>query len=614
MRQLVCLLLLVCFSSVSFASDIPVFFGEEVVVTASRRIQPASEPSSPVKVITEEDINKSGAKTAADALRAISSVNIKSTGGLGGISTLRLRSASSSQVLLLLNGQKINSALLGVFDLNDIPVSNIKKIEVVEDSLSSIYGADAVGGVINIITRSHDERPVSVSVNYGSFGEIGLSGAAGGTIYGLGYYMSLDDIRSDGFRQNSDYRNRGYSIAIDWGGTASLKYDVLSSERGNPGVPSSDDDPWSASTPSDRQKDFYGNLVLGLQGEHFGSKSKLTLFETVQDQNVHYVDSFSGLFNDDRYFSRIYGSEYQNIYRFSSSVLTSGVEWKRSAGISSKAGAHDVDNSSAYFSLDSGPGLPMAANIGARYDSSPVWGGVVNPRAGMVVNIPGGAVLRYSVSQAFRAPTINELYWREPSWGMFGNPDLRPEKSRSFNAVLERAFGGDLVSIGYYSNRIEDMISWTETSPWVWQPENINAARIEGISLGAKKEITAGLALYADYNTENVTDTASGLFVPYSPVYKFNAGIEIIERGLSIRLNSRDVSKVYTDTANTKTLPAYRVVDLVASKKAGLLNVRASLLNIFDEKYFESTGYSQVDWQERGYPMPGRRFEVRLSY
>lgn len=614
MRKFACLILLLCLPSVSLAFEAPVFYGEEIVVTASRRLQPASELSSPMKVLTSKDINKTGAKTAAEALKSAADVNIKSTGGLGGISTLRLRSASSSQVLLLVDGQKINSSLLGVFDLNDIPVSNIDRIEIVADSLSSIYGADALGGVINIITKDFQDMPVTASVNYGSFGELGFSAGAGGALSAIKYRVFFQDLKSDGFRQNSDYKNQGYGLALELADTASLKYDVTRSQRGNPGVPASDTDAWSASTPFDRQQDFYGNLILGLKGDCYGSSSKLTIFETVQDQNVRYIDSFTGLFIDDRYYSRIYGAEYQNILRTSSSVLTTGVEWKRSAGESSKAGTRDLDNSSSYFSLDIGPGLPMSANLGARYDMSPVWGGVVNPRAGMVIDLSEGRRLRYSVSKAFRAPTINELYWNEPSWGMFGNPDLRPEKGESFSLVFDSSSEFGSLSAGYYLNRITDMISWAETSPWVWQPSNISSARIEGFTLGGKKEIFPGVSFYADYIRESVTDTGSGMSIPYSPEYKLNTGLELAARDLAINLNIRDVSSVYTDAANTNTLPAYRVADLVVTKKAGLADVSASIMNISDEKYFESSGFSQADWQERGYPMPGRRFEIRVSY
>ncbi|MFA5105146.1 MAG: TonB-dependent receptor [Candidatus Margulisiibacteriota bacterium] len=613
MRKTICLLLLLCFSSVSFASDVPVFFGEQIVVTAARRIQPMSQASSPVKVIRARDIDKTGAKTVAEALKSVAEINVKSTGGLGGISTLRLKSASSSQVLILVDGQKINSTLLGVFDLNDIPVSNIERIEIVEDSLSSIYGADALGGVINIITKSAQEKPVTASVNYGSYGEIGAYIGAGGSFSGLSSQVFYQDIKTDGFRQNSDYQNRGYGLSMNWADFVSLKYNVTNSERGNPGVPASDTDSWSASTPFDRQKDFYGNLSLDLMNRADNSLNKLTLFETTQNQHVHYQDSFTGLFTDDRYFSRIYGSEFQNITRFSGAILTTGAEWKRSMGESSKAGNHSLDNSSVYVNLDSGAGLPLAANFGIRYDNSGVWGRELTPRVGMIVDLSGGNRIRYSFAKAFRAPTINELYWNEPSWGMYGNPDLRPEKSDSFNIAFDKFSGNDSLSAGYYSTGITDMISWTQTSPFVWQTQNISSAKVEGISLGLRKEFLPGASFYTNYNKENVTDISSGKAIPYSPDYKLNAGLELAARGLSINLNSKDVSSVYTDTDNTKQLPAYRVVDLIVSKYILSAELTASLLNIFDEKYFESAGYSTVDWQERGYPMPGRRFEVKVT-
>lgn len=613
MRKSICLFLLLCFSSVSFAADVPIFSGDQIVVTAVRRPQPISGSSSTVKIISSDDIGKTGAKTVAEALKSVTEVNVKSTGGLGGISTVRLKSASSSQILLLVDGQKINSALLGVFDLNDIPVLNIDRIEIVEDSLSAIYGADAMGGVINIITKGTKMKPLTASVNYGSFGEFGAYLSSTGTLSDLSYQVFFQDLKSEGFRQNSDYKNQGYGVSLDWKDSLSLKYNTANSEKGNPGVPASDTDSWSASTPFDRQKDFYGNLSIDLKNRIGDSSNKLTLFENTQNETVHYQDSFTGLFTDDRYFSRIYGSELQNITRFSRAVLTSGVEWKRSIGDSSKAGDHNLDNSSVYVNLDSGSGLPMSANFGLRYDNSPVWGSELMPRVGMIIDLSGGNRLRYSLAKAFRAPTINELYWSEPSYGMYGNPDLKPEKSDSFNIVLENICGNDSLSAGYYSNRMTDMISWVQTSPFVWQTQNISSAKVDGVSLGVKKEFLPGASIYVSYNGENVTDLSSGKKIPYSPDYRVNAGLELSSGGLRININSKDVASVYTDTANTQTLPPYRVVDLIVSKNIFSAKMTASVLNIFDERYYESTGYSTVDWKERGYPMPGRRFEVKFS-
>jgi len=613
MRKSICLFLLLCFSSVSFASDVPVFSGDQIVVTAVRRPQPISGSSSTVKIISSDDIGKTGAKTVAEALKSVTEVNVKSTGGLGGISTVRLKSASSSQILLLVDGQKVNSTLLGVFDLNDIPVLNIDRIEIVEDSLSAIYGADAMGGVINIITKGTKMKPLAASVNYGSFGEFGAYLSSGGSLSDLSYQVFFQDLKSEGFRQNSDYKNQGYGVSLDWKDSLSLKYNAANSEKGNPGVPASDTDSWSASTPFDRQQDFYGNLSIDLKNRIGDSSNKLTLFENTQNETVHYQDSFTGLFTDDRYFSRIYGSELQNITRFSRAVLTSGVEWKRSIGDSSKAGDHNLDNSSVYVNLDSGSGLPMSANFGLRYDNSPVWGSELMPRVGMIIDLSGGNRLRYSLAKAFRAPTINELYWNEPSYGMYGNPDLKPEKSDSFNVVLENICGNDSLSAGYYSNRMTDMISWVQTSPFVWQTQNISSAKVDGVSLGVKKELLPGALIYASYNGENVTDLSSGKKIPYSPDYRVNAGLELSSNGLCININSKDVATVYTDTANTQTLPPYRVVDLIVSKNIFSAKMTASVLNIFDERYYESAGYSTVDWKERGYPMPGRRFEVKFS-
>lgn len=612
MRKFACLVLLLCLPSVSLALDAPVFYGEEIVVTASRRLQPLLETFSSVKVIKAEDIEKMGAKTAADALRSVPGIYVKSSGDLGSISMVRLRSATASQVLILMDGQTINSPLLGLADLGDIPVYNIERIEIVEDSISSFYGSAALGGVINIITKKAQDRPITASLNYGSYGQIGGYIGLSGKHDDITSYAFYQDIKTDGFRQNSDYKNRGYGLDLSFGTAAFVKYNTSNSVRGNPGVPTSDSDPWSASYPLDRQKDFSSNLSVGFRKDIGNSMNKIVVSDNMQDQNVLWED-YLGALNESRNYGRISGGEYQNVSTISNATLTSGIEFKRSIGEASAGGTgnRSIDNTSVYIGLDSAARLPMSASFALRVDSNSVWGAEINPRVSAALNIGDAERIRYSFAQAFRAPTINELYWDTRPW-MFGNPDLKPEKSNSFNIFYEKTVAGSSLSVGYYSNSISNMILWTTMPDYTYVPVNINS-KVDGIEASLEKQIFPDIFAYVRYNNESSVDLSTGKTIFYSPAYKLNMGARLTKGPLSFNLNSRDVSSVYTDPMNTNTLPAYRVVDLTVVGMLLTSKISASILNIFDEKYFESLGNDKL-WQERGYPMPGRRFEIRVSY
>jgi len=595
-------------------ADVPVFYGEELIVVATKSLLPVSKTFQKVRVITQDEIKKSGVKTVSEAIDLVSTIKVKSTGYLGSISSTRMKSATASQVLLLLDGQKINSPLLGMFDLNDIQVSDVERIEIVEDSLSYLFGADAVGGAINIVTKDDKSHKINAAISYGSYNQSSYSVSAASSLANLSFGFDFNNLRTDGFRQNSDYKNNSLSLFAEYAGNLMIKYRLANSDRGNPGVPPSDNDSWAASTPNDRQKDFYGNLLIDIKGDYFGLLDKISFSENVQNENVHFFDVFSGSFTDEDYFGRILTLNAQKSISFSNSNLIYGCDFKRSDGKSAKTGEHSIDNSSIFLNLSSNIDLPLAANFGLRYDDSKVWGSQLTPAVLMRANLGEFGRLKYSFSKSFRAPTINELYWDEPSWGMFGNPNLKPEKGSSFGVYYEKDLYGSNIELGYYQNNISDMITWKETSPFVWQTTNIDSAKIEGVTFGIKKELIKGVRVFVDYNNESVVDLSSQKTIPYSPAYKINSGIELFADGLTINLRSKDVSQVFTDSNNLKTLPAYRVVDLTLLKKIYDIIFSASVMNLFNETYYESVGNSQVDWKERPYPMPGRRFEIRLSY
>ena len=616
MKKLVCLLFLSLFVVPVFAKDAPMFYGEQVIVTASKYFQPIRQSFSNVAVISSSEIQSSGSKTVADALRLSDGVNVKSNGYLGGIATVKIRSAASEQVLVLLDGARINSSLLGLTDLNDIATDNIDRIEIVKDPISVLYGSDAMGGVINIITKKKDLTPVSFSAKAGSFGELSGNISTSGQIGKLYYLASYNNLKSDGFRVNSDYQTQGFNLNLSVEDLAELRFNTAKSDRGNPGVPSSDTDPSSASTPFDRQKDNYSNIVISFSPKTSSNvSSTLLISQNTSDQNVHYADTFvPGVFYDDNYLSRSTGVELQNnIIENKYSSLSAGLEWRRNFGQGPRTGTHFLDNAAVYLDQSVGKGLPMSADLGVRLDKNSGFGDVINPRVAFLIS-GKDVLLRTSISRAFRAPTINELYWDDPSWGMFGNPNLKPETSTGVSIDLEKNFSFANISANYYQNNIENMIKWSQTAMFVWQPVNIDKAKVEGLEIKTEGKIADNASAYASYTTEKAQNLTTGKEIIYTPSSKAGAGVDIeMPQDISLSADYRYVSEVYTDSLNTTKINPYSLVDLGFSKKLGSANVTIRINNLFNETYYEATGFSPVDWKERGYPMPGRSFEISVS-
>ena len=289
-----------------------------------------------------------------------------------------------------------------------------------------------------------------------------------------------------------------------------------------------------------------------------------------------------------------------------------GLETRKDSGESPETGSNTLDNNSAYINGELGPKAPLSVNAGARIDDSSVWGSVIDPRVGAKLWIED-TMIKMSVSQSFRAPTINELYWNDPSFGMFGNPALQPERATSLNISADREMGWSSISCNYYLNKISDMIDWEQTGAFTWSPVNISSAKVEGVVVEARSRIMDNMTLKLGYNYEKATDTATGLTIAYSPEQKFNAGLEIMLCGTTTDFNVRSVSQVFTDTLNTKILPGYNVADANIGWSIAGAAVSLGVYNIFNEQYSEAVGNDPTTYAARNYPMPGRNFEISVK-
>ena len=616
MKKVAALLLLALMSVPAVSFETRIYYGEPVIVTALKRPILISKVLENVSVIDSKEIELSGAKNAADILRGRSSVYVKSAGGLSGISSIKIKSASAEQVLVLVDGARMNSTLLGMTDLNNIPASSIERIEIISDPMSGIWGADALGGVINIITKRSQDKPVQISLKGGSFGQIDSFIGASAKSGPLDYYVSYGYLKSDGYRVNSDYSSGNFSLDISSGKAASVNYSVSNSQRGNPGVPSSDNDPASSSTPNDRQSDSISKILISLDpGKGQEGYPKLNLSQIEWSERTHYEDWYNPLlFYDDTYVSKISQAElFSTISAGANTKMTGGLEFKRNFGQSPKALAHAVDNSAIYFNGQTGENLPATVSYGLRYDFNSAFGSVLTPKLGCVFNYDNNTSVRLNLATAFRAPTINELYWDDPAFLTFGNPNLRPETSNSAGITLEKKVFGIEASINYYYTRISDMIKWSQTGPLSWQPVNLDRTRIEGIQLNIKKELLKGLELSSGWDNESCVDENTLKTLTYSPKNKINVALNYTCGDTSARIAYRYLSDVFTDAANSALISGYQTVDLGLSKKIREMSIMLLLENLFNENYFESVGTSLVDWKERGYPMPGRRISVGIE-
>lgn len=585
----------ICLTAPSAADNLPHFYGDEVVVTATKQLKTSSE--IPWNTTTLSQLELRQFTTVGQALQTVAGVDSQSYGGLGALNSVRLRGANSSQVLVLIDGRRINSPTLGMFDFGDLLTDDLERVEVVRAPLSALYGSDAVTGAINLITK--DKSGSTAALEYGSFNTQGLKVSFdAGNLFLNAKYLS-----SDGFRQNGDYLAKSfygkYSLPISFLGHWTLDLGLYDSNKGVPGVPTSEADPYSATEPNDRQTDKNMLAGVNLKGEGY----QFNVYNATTDQKL------------DPY---IWGASQNKTNRLAAGWeqtlgnLLYGVETREDRGQTMYSGDHTIRNYAVYVQEETSLNDRLGLIFGLRADRHSTAGTAFSPRAGLNYQLAKRTYFKASVGSAFRAPTLNELYWND-GW-MFGDPNLKPERSFSYELSLEKELGYDSYTrISYYSAKTTDMILWDwQSSTIETRAKNVGQVDAEGVEFELVKKLGGEGKAFLNYTYQRAVDSqdfdplAVGKTIRYTPANKFNLGVLYAGTGIYLR----HVGEQYADSYNTVKLPAFTVVDLKLASR----NLTFAVDNLFDEKYSEAVGNDPMTYAVRNYPMPGRSYKLSLKW
>jgi outer membrane cobalamin receptor len=592
----------------AFASDIPRFYGDEVVVSASRIIQPQSKNPWNTFIIKGTELRNF--KNLGEALRVVTGADVTAYGTLGSLHSVRLRGANASQVLMLIDGRRINSPTLGMFDAGDIMVENIERVEVVKAPLSALYGSDAVSGVINIITKSPRGDRKSFFVSTGSFD----SQQYKFTWEGGNYLLSGDYLRSAGFRTNGDYLGKNFY--------GKLRLPILSGEvfadvnyydavKGVPGVPTLEADPSSASEPGDRQSDLNILTSAGIKGDNF----QLRIYQNTYTQAL--APYIWGASTNESWQT---GIDWQHSIDIGLGKMLYGLENREDKARTTMSGEHAVNNYAAFIQDEVQLGDRYTLIASLRGDRHSTAGRSINPRVGVVYQPYDGLKLRLSGGTAFRAPTLNELYWND-GW-MFGDSNLKPERSTAYEIGLERKLSESTAArVNYFASTTSDQILWDwKSSTTETRAKNVGEVYSEGVEFEWEKKIGESGRAFINYTYQTAVDRkdfdplAVGKTIRYTPQTKYNAGFFMGSSSVLIK----HVGERYADQYNSVKLPAYTVVDFKYSKKVGSLGLQLSIDNLLDEKYSEAVGTyfdpATFASEPRNYPMPGRRYSIGVQW
>ena len=500
------------------------------VVTATGFPSGIDELGSSISVVTAEDIARHQWRTLPQILRGIPGLGLTQVGGPGGAATIFIRGANSNHTKVLIDGVAVNNPSVGgVFDFSHILASDIERVEVLRGPQSGLYGSDAIGGVINIITKKGaGPARIEASVEGGSFGTFNQTAALRGAGERFSYNVDASHFHADkavtplellppGARRNDDrYDNVGVSTRLGFDASEVLGFDFSARAVKSRLDYTGDDFSVYPSVPASRQsrqqdRDLFAQagLRLTLLDGAFDNRFRVSharFRSEIQDPDTDFGPT-PPVFNRGSRTSQ----DWQGTLSFAAGrKLALGLENTIERLDRSPVSASN-DNQAAFAELQWRVVDALSVNASFRHDDHERFGGQNTWRFAPSWTLPGiGMRLKASYGTGFKAPSLTQLYVDYPSFNFFANPDLKPERSRGWDAGFEQDVNSGHVRFGatYFRNRIEDLI---DNNASFTSYINLGKANTHGLESFVAVDVGDRLSLRADHTRVVARDAATSL-------------------------------------------------------------------------------------------------------
>jgi len=593
MRALTCLFLFLFIVSAAAAEErIKV---QEVVVTATKIEEPLEDTTSDVTIIRGEDIKKLNVALVPDVLRRLSSLDVVQSGGDGKVTSVFLRGADAKQTLVMIDGIKVNSPTTGGFDFSGISVDDIERIEIVKGAQSPVYGSEAAGGVINIITKKGEVKfRAEGSFEGGSLSTYYPTLAVSGSDKTFNYRVTGTYFQTDGISAAKDggerdgYRNASASWKFGYKPSDILELDLTGRYYYDRSELDGFDFVTGRAADALNFVQHGHHFLLGLVGRLYLADKWEQVFtlSTVNDR-LKFKDP-DNAFNEADITGSRYVADWQNNFYISSYfTVTAGIEYKVESGDNKGNFDQSVDNTAGYLNLRVKSATEgLAFNAGLRYDNNEMAGSEMTYRLGASYTLKdAGLTLKVSYGSGFRTPSLNDLYFP-----FYGNPNLLPETSTSLDITAIKTLFSDRLSlsVAYFKQDYKNLI---QSDPRTFTAENIASASIQGFEVEGMLRVLEGLDLKAGYTYLDTEDKNTGLPLNRRPTNKFTFSIAYATGPLSVVADYIYVGSRYDsarDASEGIKLSPYSLVNLSGtywfSKSVGVI---ARIENLFDEDYEE---------------------------
>jgi vitamin B12 transporter len=592
-----------------------------IVVTATRTEQPKLELASSTTLMSFEDLKKAGKETAADALAAVPGLDVVQNGGPGKTADVFIRGANSEHTLVMMDGVEVNDPMSPGrnFDFGHLSLDNIDRIEIVRGPQSTLYGSDAMGGVINIITKKGNGKSRGfISTETGSYGTFReAAGVSGGTDT-VNYSLEISRLDSKGLSESGEkygntekdgYGNTTLSGRVGFNPAKNLELNLISRYI----TARNDLDNFAGAGGDDP------NYITDARQFLLAVDSRLSLLKGKWEQRlgVSYNNTRRDLSNptdqfqpfdsqEGLYKGRIFKIDWQhNLYLHPTSTVTAGIEYQKEWGESTYSweslwgpGESSFPGKSArttgFYLQDS---LKIRdiffMTLGVRIDHHDRFGTETTYRIAPALLLESGTKLKATYGTGFKAPSLYQLYAPATAWGLVGNQNLEPEKCKGWDIGIEQFLLNDRLTLSftYFQNNFEDLILYDFIQGYI----NINQADTKGFEIFMSAGPLKNLTINGSYTYTDAKDKETGEQLLRRPKHKANLTFNLrLFKKTNVNLFIIHVGKrldLFPYPTITEA-PAYTLFNLAVSYQLSKnIEVFGRIDNLFDREYEAVLGY-----------------------
>ncbi len=636
---------------------------EQIVITANKEPMNPGNTTAQVTIITSDQIDSMAARNAAEIVATVPGVNTASYGARGQSKLVSIRGSSADQVLVLVNGKKINTVQGGGVDLSLINPDTIERIEIIRGGMSAVYGDGAFGGVVNIVLKEGSNKKLNLAASY-SFSYFNSHDVSASIGSGLGEEEIFDfNLAINGFytngkydyyssdyneiisRENSDGFGGGISLDLGWDlipddkMRLELNSQIRGSKKGVPGME-------QFASKNAEMEDLFtiGSINYSWMENMLGS---IEFDFSFQHQLRHYSDpdwyldpvddthknnavaSNIKISRSDRFkfmlMNNSIGYSFRYDYLDSTAIVLKETEGESTMGKYSNSAFYRGDfhlfqkKTEDLYSLILSPSIRydsvlticQVENI-ERYENKFSW------NAGWMINFDPKQkyLVKGNIGTAYHLPTFDDLFWPDTGFAM-GNPDLKPENAFNIDAgMIIKPFTFISLELVYYRQLVEDLIQWTPGAGGIWRPKNIGNALLTGLETELKTlvdlsgiscflEGSFNYSLLISRNRESGI-AHNGMQLIYRPEHQCNVSITLNHyNGHSLNISGAYTGFRYLTEGNTKYLDDHFILNATLSVKLfeafDFIVYGKNLLNI-----------SYID--RRQYPVPGFELGTKARY